>query len=399
MHTPLKSRSTPDVIAERRHDLDWLRVIAFGLLIVFHAAVAFVPGGIPMVINEESSPLFGPFVSFLSQFRLGLLFFVSGLGTYFALKSRDRSAFFGDRARRLLIPLVVGIFVIVPPMVFLEKRYIGAFDGSLMEFYLAIPASGIYPDGHLSWHHYWFVAYLFLHCVMAWPIFERLLYRPESRLHRWSAYLHQPYGIYWLILPLLLIELPLRPAFPGFRNLYADWASFFHWGLIFVVGFVFAQTPALLERAKDLRLMSLCIGTICSGLLFSFFWAPGDGFHPGAGEQEITVLSYVVFSFIRIANAWCWTMACLGFACRYLNVHSHALTFLNRAVYPMFCVHLTALVGLEFVVFPLDWPVAFKFLAICLGCLLICLVANEIAQRNKYVGAALGVVTPAKADR
>ena len=92
-------------------------------------------------------------------------------------------------------------------------------------------------------------------------------------------------------------------------------------------------------------------------------------------------------------------MACLGFACRYLNVPSRALTFLNRAVYPMFCVHLTALIGLEFVVFPLDWPVAFKFLTICLGCLLICLVANEIAQRNKYVGAALGVVTPAKANR
>ena len=33
-------------IIERRVDMDWLRVIAFGLLIFFHSAIIFIPGGV-----------------------------------------------------------------------------------------------------------------------------------------------------------------------------------------------------------------------------------------------------------------------------------------------------------------------------------------------------------------
>jgi hypothetical protein len=65
-------------INERRADLDWLRVIAFWLLIYFHAAIAFVPGGIPMIQNAEVSPVLQVMVGFLHEFRLALLFLISG---------------------------------------------------------------------------------------------------------------------------------------------------------------------------------------------------------------------------------------------------------------------------------------------------------------------------------
>ena len=74
-----------------------------------------------MVSNSTSSPVLQMFVAFLQEFRLGLLFLVSGMGVRFALATRDNKEFLGERARRLLIPLLFGIIVIVPPMVFLEK--------------------------------------------------------------------------------------------------------------------------------------------------------------------------------------------------------------------------------------------------------------------------------------
>jgi peptidoglycan/LPS O-acetylase OafA/YrhL len=157
-------------INERRADLDWLRVIAFWLLIYFHAAIAFVPGGIPMIQNAEVSPVLQVMVGFLHEFRLALLFLISGVGVSFALRHRNRAQFMRDRAVRLLVPLVFGVLVIVPPMIFLEKRFIAEFTGSFAEFYPTFFIDGVYPVGNLSWHHYWFIFYLFLFCMLGWPI-------------------------------------------------------------------------------------------------------------------------------------------------------------------------------------------------------------------------------------
>ena len=41
---------------ERRYDLDWLRLIAFGVLIYFHAAIFFIAGGLPLIQNQALSP-------------------------------------------------------------------------------------------------------------------------------------------------------------------------------------------------------------------------------------------------------------------------------------------------------------------------------------------------------
>ena len=117
---------------QRQHDLDWLRVIAFGLLIYFHTAIAFLPYSLPMMNNVESSVGMRMFVAFLQEFRLGLLFMVSGSGVYFALKRRNRSEFFAERSTRLLLPLGFGIAVLVPPMVYMERLFNGQFDGSFL---------------------------------------------------------------------------------------------------------------------------------------------------------------------------------------------------------------------------------------------------------------------------
>ena len=68
---------------ERRHDVDWLRVILFGLLIWFHFVV-FYP-------YQPEGLLALPYyfiVSVMHQWRLAALFVISGMGTAFALRRR-----------------------------------------------------------------------------------------------------------------------------------------------------------------------------------------------------------------------------------------------------------------------------------------------------------------------
>jgi peptidoglycan/LPS O-acetylase OafA/YrhL len=44
-----------------------------------------------------------------------LLFVISGMGIWYSLRSRTMKAFSWERVHRLLVPLVFGVLVIVPP--------------------------------------------------------------------------------------------------------------------------------------------------------------------------------------------------------------------------------------------------------------------------------------------
>jgi fucose 4-O-acetylase-like acetyltransferase len=75
-----------DRIGERRYDLDWLRVIAFGLLILCHTGMMFV-SWYYHVKNPETSVAPEWVMRFVHEWRMPLLFFISG-----AAVSRNSSA-------------------------------------------------------------------------------------------------------------------------------------------------------------------------------------------------------------------------------------------------------------------------------------------------------------------
>lgn len=370
-------------IKERRADLDWLRVIAFWLLIYYHAAIVFMPGGIPMIQNADSSPVLQVMVGFLHEFRLALLFLISGVGVSFALRHRNKALFMRDRALRLLVPLVFGVLVIVPPMIFLEKQFIGAFTGSFAEFYPKFFTEGVYPRGNLSWHHYWFIVYLYLFCLLGWPIFAYFKRAAGlQRLERWTQGLLRGGCLYLAIVPLAVVEISLRAWFPGFPDLIHDWANFSHWFLIFTAGFLLASSRPLLDRTQQLRSLSLALAMIATAAMFAQFWLPEKGHFSPLVNGETDIATYAWFCVLRVSNVWFWLLACLGFAGRYLQRPSRLLTYLNGAVYPLFCLHLTIIVALGYVIVPLDWSILTKYLAITTGTIVLSLGGYELVRRR-----------------
>jgi glucans biosynthesis protein C len=380
-----------DAIQTRRSDLDWLRIIAFGLLIYFHAAVVFLPSGIPMIQNDISSPVLQVFVVFLHQFRLALLFLISGVGVCFALKHRSSKAFAKERAERLLIPLAFGVLVLVPPMVYLEKQFLGTYQGPFSAFYGDFFVSGVYPDGHLSWHHLWFLAYLYLFCLISLPLLAHLKTRPgRARLRALTRWLDSGWRLYLAVVPLLLVEVPLRAAFPGFRDVIHDWASFSHWFLIFVAGYVFASSEGLLNRTEALRWPSVCLAALCTAILFAEFYDPAHGFSPFAGGP-VDAGRYLWFCLVRVANVWFWLLTCLGFAGRYLRRSNRTLAYLNDAVYPLFCVHLPIIVALAYLIVPLGWPVWIKYSVITGATVCGSILAYESVRRIAWIRPLVGL--------
>ncbi|MEO0367949.1 MAG: acyltransferase family protein, partial [Pseudomonadota bacterium] len=343
--------------------------------------------------NAQSSPFMSAAVFFSTQFRLGLLFFISGCGVFYALRHRTQIEFLRERSWRLLIPLAFGILVLVPPMVYLEKRYIGEIDACIWSFLSSLLTNGAYPKGNLSWHHFWFIAYLYLFCLVGLRLFDWLR---SSSGRNWLDRLARrvdarPSQIYLVIVPLLLIELVLRPFFPGFRNLIADWASFNHWFVLFICGFVVAARPVFLQTVEILRWRSLVLAAASSAILLSIFWDYANMTLKLFPDGSIDVSRYIFFSSLRAINAWAWLLVCVGFAARYLNRPSKLISYLNKAVYPFFCLHLTVLVVLEFWILPLSWSIATKYLVLTTLAVMIILVCYEALKRIRFVRPLIGL--------
>ncbi|RYE82885.1 MAG: hypothetical protein EOO65_04820, partial [Methanosarcinales archaeon] len=82
---------------------------AFTLLIFFHTALFFSHWEWFLKNNVISYSLNYPLV-FLIQWRMPLLFIISGAGVYWSLGKRSVETFIKDRTRRILLPLFFGMY-------------------------------------------------------------------------------------------------------------------------------------------------------------------------------------------------------------------------------------------------------------------------------------------------
>src|SRR5512139_2836563 len=120
-------------ITQRRYDLDWLRVLAFAMVFVYHCS-RFFDESDWHIKNATTSTLVDTLKGIIDLWGMPLIFLVSGASIYFALRPGKGLRFLKDRALRLLVPLALGILVLAPPQIYLERLTHGDFQGSLLEF-------------------------------------------------------------------------------------------------------------------------------------------------------------------------------------------------------------------------------------------------------------------------
>lgn len=375
---------------EHHPEVDALRVLAFIVLVPLHAAIPFIPGGMPQIQSEQTSALLNLWVTWLHEFRLPLLFLVAGMSLLWSWRKRGIAGLLRERSQRLLIPLTFGVLVVVPPMVYLEKRFMGTAETGLLRFYGQLLTGGLYPSGSLSWHHYWFIAYLFLFMIASLPVllFARGGRGPVSPDPAKSPVLLR-FGIMLMVLPLFTGEWLLRRHFPGFPDVVHDWANILLWFQIFLFGMAMASYPVLFELVSRLRLVTLVLAIDLGGMLYLLFVAAPLSL--GAMSDA----EYLLFCLLRVAHIWCWILAIVGFAIRHLSRRNRLFPYLNQAVYPLFCLHLPVIVAASYVLIGSAWPLWSKHLLISLMGLVIPLLIYEgLLKRSAWLGALFGLPRP-----
>lgn len=342
-------------IPTRRHDLDWLRVIAILLLLYFHTGMIFVAEWGWHIKNPETSYLVLELNYFLSRWRMALLFVISGIGTSFALRRRTPAQYVGERTKRLFVPVLFGILVIVPPQIYIERIAGGAAYASFLDFYPSIFTTGPYPAGNLSYHHLWFVLYLFLYSLAALPFF---LYLRSDAGARWAERLSDALrgpGLYALALPLGAALAALIVRFPGPQNIVNDGAYLLYYFLFFVYGYVLHVAGGLWGVLEARRRTSLTLAFLSILSINALRWNDAT---PEFTYSLANSLYYLLQGF----NAWCWVLAFLGYGKRYLNRPSRLLERANEGIYPFYILHQTVIVVVGYYVIQVEESILAKFL-------------------------------------
>jgi glucans biosynthesis protein C len=336
----------------RRYDIDWIRVLVFDLLIIFHIGMFFNTWDSQVKNNITIEWLAYP-MQFLSLWRLPILFVVSGIGTRFALSRRSGGQYIKERMMRLLIPLVVGVLLIVPPQVYVERIADGDFSGSFWAFYPHF-FEPVYPKGNLSWHHLWFLPYLFFMSLVATPLFLQLC-RDNNVLSQWlrRCFTQSPYYLYLFTLPLLVVELTMEPKFPITRAFIGDWYALVYYFLLFISGFILITIGEPFWKAVD----KIKVITLLTGLVsFQLIWLLSTTFD-----------SHFLLPTLKILMMWSTILAIFGYSARYLNKASRILKYRNEAVYPFYIIHYMIVVLMGFFLMNKPLPVFLKFFIMIVG--------------------------------
>ncbi|MDP1555562.1 MAG: acyltransferase [Hyphomonas sp.] len=330
-------------MTQRRYDLDWLRIAAFGLLILYHCGMFYVSWDWH-VKSSRASETIEPLMMLTSPWRLTLLFLISGAATRFMADKMQVGAFLSARMARLWPPLLLGVFVIVPPQSYYEVlealQAMGQPPSPVLDnFYVKYAtASGGWCDAEgclttPTYNHLWFVAYLILYTLALAALMPLLRRLPVKRL---AALISGP-GLFltpWLLLT--AARLTLFPLFGETHDFRADWYLHTVYLAVFLFGYGIAKHEPFFEAAVRIRWAALAIAVAAWIALITYFQLASDT-PPDWLRQT--------FRAVREALAWGAILAAIGFFHHHFALADGPVRrTLSEAVFPFYIIHQTIIV-------------------------------------------------------
>lgn len=388
MPLPIKNPK-PESTSLRKDYLDWLRVITTLCVFAFHSARFFDTFSDWHVKN--TSPWIGGdiIVGFMSQWIMPMFMVLAGASSFFSLQSRNAGQYIGERVRRLLVPFLFGLLVIIVPQSYYELLYRGKLPctglWSCYSLYLLNLPERLFS---FSFYHLWFLAVLFLFSLFCLPLFlgqtkkgkRPLILLAEKINSSWKLMLG-------LVLPLALINLLIYPGtFWGSRD-FGGWCLVAHL-LFFISGYLLFANEALIKIMGKLGWF-LIIGPVGSAI----------GLWPLVGQlldwkTHFGSAGYVAAQTVQALLSWCLLIAFLNLGRQFLNFKNKFLVYARQAVLPFYILHQTVIIVVGYYV--VQWKISpgLKYLIITFVSFgLIMAIYDLLVKRFKILRFLFGMRT------
>jgi glucan biosynthesis protein C len=411
---------------ERRREVDLMRALMVLGLILFHTARIF--DLLPFYVkNDEVSLTFMVLVGFVSQWGMPLFFLIAGIAAWHALASRTVSQFVRERFRRLIVPLIFGMFVLVPPQHYYNLRTDPSYQEPYWQFYPSFFRTAFKFD--FPWFirepaHLWFLYYLFVFSMMALPVFVYLRRDAgQSLVSRLAAFCQRRGAIFLLALPIIMIETFIVTEESTGWNRYS-YIPFL------VYGYLLAGDGRFEDAMHRHRKLALVGGTLAVMAFFAvstLTWQAGTDPSRGYGWQSI------LWRLLKSCSSWLWIVAILGWAKRFKQrrtqyeqhdslavkgmkdedgqpvprggrigrskIIAKISRYANEAVLAFYIIHQTVIVVIGFYVVKWETGVMVKYLTITTGTFVITLLLYDVVRRINLTRFLFGMKPIKPEDR
>jgi len=256
-----------------------------------------------------------------------------------------------------MVPFIFGVFLLVPVQVYLEK--VDQYP-SLFNFYLHM-FEGIFPVGNFSWHHLWYLLYLYLIAMLFIPFIAFSRSKGYAAFERIIEKITQLRGgMILFVIPVLASQIWLRPYFPEETHALADdWAFFCLYFLYFAAGFIFLGNSTIVKHIVRDRHICVFLAVITVVMMQI------------PSLKEKTGIEWLTWTHLSITMGWAMSLALLGYFKEYFNKDHPVRKPLNRAIYPFYLIHQPVLVIMAYLIIPTGFSIVVKALLIIGSCLII----------------------------
>lgn len=357
--------------------LDYLRSFGVLLVLLHHTVLAYVTFGFlnppdPMatfspIVDGAKWAGFDRIALVNDTFFMPLLFLVSGLFVWQSLKNRGVVSFFLGRLKRLGIPFVIGLFVLIPLAFYptmLEIKLVYGISQGFGEFWLNFIKAGLNPVGPL-----WFIWLL-----LAFDILVALSYALSSKLlsrsNRESNLLLDNPVIFVVALFGLSVAayVPMSNAFGpsawmGIGPLQMQISRVFVYLLYFLAGVALGARGLTRSAFRS------------DGLLAKYWWA-----WVLAGAASYAGLTWIFTSnptspfvrYIFLAEMALMVIALVALFVRFAGRANRILNSLSANSYGIYLVHYLVIIWLQYAVLRAQIGAGVKFAIVFFGGIAIC---------------------------
>ena len=355
--------SDPSASAARFHGLDFLRASMMLLGVVLHVATSFVASpadGVWPLRDPHPTDLAGFVVLAIHAFRMPAFFVLSGFFGALVVSRKGMGAWVGDRARRILFPMVIAWIALFPLIKLAFTYSIGraaeASGGG--EFSVALIGSAMqHPWRDPSPAHLWFLLYLLWFCAAAACAWLALRVVPRaareafgaacaSAVVRWCSGWRSVLAVLALALAAALPMLAMpSPGLATPRSFVPEPAILLCYGVFFFGGWALALDPRAihaLKRGAWWRVAAGCVA-LSVAVVLSIAWyvaaseVESHGRAPAEGRMRALL---VITQGATALAAWLLALGCAGAVERIFRTSSRGIRFVVDSSYWVYLVHL-----------------------------------------------------------
>ncbi|MFQ3192797.1 MAG: hypothetical protein ACI936_003951 [Paraglaciecola sp.] len=335
-NTRASMNSVTAVNTNRLHCLDWLRVIAIGVLLMYHIGMVYVPDWGYHYKNPLASDWIKSLMLLTSPWRMGLLWLVSGIALAYMCGSYNVIRLVVRRTNQILLPLLVGVLFVVPVQLFAQMKQAGDMPLNFIGFvhaffiqpkqYFVNFSSGIWPRFDVN--HLWYLRSLWRFSIMLIllsPILNSNLAKIIGNFlaSRLSCLLPL------FVIPIAMIELLME----------GESVREYHGFILLLLGFCLGLHEAFWQTlTKHLKLLCILSLVAMTALQIGFFeiWQ--------TGLNQTSSLLNALIQCIYVSNKILPLLAILALSYQFLNKPNKIIKQLNPYVFPLYILHQSVII-------------------------------------------------------